>query len=135
MQPKADPLTVLIVEDNSDARTTLRMLIALGFGHIVYEAADGPSGVEAALKERPRLALIDLGLPGMHGTEVARRIRSELGRDAIRLVALTGYDSPEDQKASAEAGFDLHLVKPVEAAALERLFAGLQAAPGISPEQ
>jgi two-component system, sensor histidine kinase len=135
MQSKAKPLTVLIVEDNSDARTTLRMLIALGYGHTVYEAADGPAGVELALKERPQLALIDLGLPGMHGTEVARCIRRELGRDAIRLVALTGYDSPEDQRASAEAGFDLHLVKPVEAAALGRLFAGLEPAPDTSRGQ
>jgi two-component system, sensor histidine kinase len=125
MTPNAAPLTVLIAEDNRDVRTTLRLLLALRFGHTVYEAADGPAAIELALTKRPRLAIVDLGLPGVDGIEVARRIRASLGRESIRLVALTGYDTAEDQRRSAEAGFDLHLVKPVDSSALERLCAEL----------
>jgi two-component system, sensor histidine kinase len=134
MTRASTPLTVLLVEDNDDARTTLRMLITLAFGHVVHEARDGESAVQLALEHRPRLALVDLGLPGMNGNEVARRIRSELGPGEICLVALTGYDSPEDRRSTAEAGFDLHLVKPVDSAALASVFEGLQSAAGPGAE-
>ena len=118
--PKA--LKILIVEDNHDARTTMRMLLSLGQGHVVYEAADGASGVRAALELRPHVALIDLGLPDVDGHEVARRIRAVLDRTAIVLVALTGYGSAEDQRVAQEAGFDVHFVKPVESAELAKIF-------------
>src|SRR4051794_15663256 len=85
------PLKVLIVEDNRDARTTLRMLLSMAYGYDVYEAGDGTSGIDVALEQRPDVALIDLGLPGMNGFEVAQRMRSEFGRSGIFLVALTGY--------------------------------------------
>lgn len=116
------PLKVLIVEDNRDARTTLRMLLSMGFGHDVYEAPDGASGVRLALEVRPDVALIDLGLPDVDGHEVARRIRAVLDRRAIVLIALTGYDSAEDQRLTQQSGFDVHLVKPVESAELVRIF-------------
>jgi len=118
----AEPLKVLIVEDNRDARTTMRMLLSLGHGHVVYEAADGLSGVRSALEVRPHVALIDVGLPDLDGHEVARRIRSVLDKTAIVLIALTGYGSGEDQRLAQEAGFDVYLVKPVDPAELARIF-------------
>lgn len=119
------PLKVLIVEDNRDARTTLRMLLSMSYGYVVYEAADGTSGVRAALELKPDAALIDLGLPDMDGHEVARRIRAALDRSSILLIALTGYGSDEDQRSTQAAGFDIHLVKPVETSALAKILDGI----------
>lgn len=116
------PLEVLIVEDNRDIRTTLRMLLSMGRGHVVHEAADGASGVRLALELRPDVALVDIGLPDFDGREVARRIRAVLDRSEILLIALTGYGSAEDQRLSQEAGFDIHLLKPVDMDKLERIF-------------
>jgi signal transduction histidine kinase/ActR/RegA family two-component response regulator len=110
------PRRVLIVEDNEDAREMLRRLLELA-GHDVRAAVDGPSGVTAALALVPDVALIDLGLPGLDGYEVARRIRASVGA-AIRLVALTGYGQQEDRARACDAGFDAHLVKPVDVAQL-----------------
>lgn len=118
----AIPLNVLIVEDNRDARTTMRMLLTIAHGHTVHEASDGASGVRAALELRPDVALIDLGLPDVDGYEVARRIRAEPDARGITLVALTGYGTPEDRRLTQEAGFDAHLVKPVESAELIKIF-------------
>ena len=109
---------VLVVEDNEDARETLRRMLELE-GHHVRTAADGKSGLEAVRLAPPEIALIDIGLPGMDGYELARRIRSEIaiGRQPY-LVAVTGYGMPDDRKRTREAGFDLHVVKPVDAALL-----------------
>jgi CheY-like chemotaxis protein len=106
---------ILIVEDNADSREMLRFLLELA-GHEVHEASDGPGGLEALSRLRPDVALVDVGLPGFDGYELARRAR-EAGHTA-RLVALTGYGLPEDHRRSREAGFDAHLVKPVESAQL-----------------
>jgi CheY-like chemotaxis protein len=122
------PLKVLIVEDNRDARTTLRMLLTLAHGHEVVEADDGAAAVQIALDERPDVALIDLGLPGLDGLEVARRIRAVRGRDEIYLVALTGYGEEEDRMRAEAAGFDVHFVKPVDIAALAKLLGEVAAA-------
>src|SRR5205085_8839618 len=94
--PPVKALTVLLVEDNRDARTTLRLLLTLAYGHTVLEAADGPSALDVALKNRPDVALIDVGLPGLSGYEVAQRIREALGPEAMYLVALTGYGTADD---------------------------------------
>jgi CheY-like chemotaxis protein len=88
-------------------------------GHRVEAAATGPEGVERALAARPEVALIDLGLPGMDGEQVARELRRALG-SAIRLVALSGHAREEDRRRSREAGFDAHLAKPVEVDDLTR---------------
>src|SRR5687768_9198542 len=124
------PLKILIVEDHRDSRTTMRMLLSMAYGHTVYEAADGASGVRSAVEARPDVALIDLGLPDIDGHEVARQIRVALDR-AIVLIALTGYGSAEDQRRTVEAGFDLHLVKPVDAPELVRIFEGIARARGV----
>jgi CheY-like chemotaxis protein len=121
------PLKVLIVEDNRDARTTLRMLLTLAHGHRVLEAEEGATAVQLALEERPDVALVDLGLPGLDGLEVARRIRAVLGRDEIFLIALTGYGDDADRARSEEAGFDVHFVKPVDIEALAKLLSEVAA--------
>ena len=110
---------VLMVEDHSDSRETLEMLLAL-LGHRVDTAEDGPQGVAKAVAVRPQVALIDIGLPGMDGYEVARQVRAALG-DAIFLIALTGYGQIEDRRRASEAGFNAHLVKPVDMQALATL--------------
>ena len=92
----------------------LRMMLELA-GHVVYEAADGASGLELVNTERPDVGIIDIGLPRMNGYQVARRIRDlPHGRDML-LLALSGYGSPSDAERSVEHGFDHHLVKPVDA--------------------
>jgi PAS domain S-box-containing protein len=104
---------ILIVEDNADARAMLRHLLETA-GHEVHEAAEGRQGLQMALSLRPDVALIDLGLPGLDGYEIARQLRAVDDRRHILLVAVTGYGSPEDRERSLLAGFDVHLVKPVD---------------------
>ena len=110
------PRRILVVEDNTDAREMLHHLLRLA-GHAVTEATDGPGGLEAALRERPDIALVDVGLPGFDGYERARRLRAG-GDRSIYLVALTGYGQPDDRRQAMESGFDAHLVKPVSPEAL-----------------
>ena len=108
----ATPRRVLVIEDNEDSRDMLRQLLE-NAGHEVHDAGDGPQGVDAALRLEPDVALIDVGLPELDGYEVARRIRSGTRRDML-LVALTGYGLAEDRERALAAGFDLHLVKPID---------------------
>ncbi len=110
---------ILIVEDNADARETLRRLLELA-GHRVRTAADGAAALELARAVRPEVALVDIGLPGMDGYEVARRLRRELAPPPL-LVAVTGYGMAEDRSRTAAAGFDLHLVKPIDYNAIAEL--------------
>ncbi len=112
------PRTVLVLEDNDDARETLAMLLQ-SKGHRVASARDGLSGLDMALATDPDVALVDLGLPGIDGYEFARRIRASGGR--AYLVALTGYGAQEDRKRALEAGFDEHVTKPVGEAELDDL--------------
>jgi signal transduction histidine kinase len=109
---------VLIVEDNDDARETLRILLELN-GHHVELAPDGLTGLDLALRMQPDVALIDLGLPGLDGYDLARRVRAAPGGSAIRLIAVTGYSQPQDRRRAREAGFESFLVKPVDSHALE----------------
>src|SRR5262249_61031571 len=101
------------VEGSQAARDMLRIYLGQS-GHQVFEAADGPSGVEAARRVRPDLALVDIGLPGLDGFEVAERIRAAPECRATFLVALTGYGQPKDQQRAQAAGFDAYLVKPFD---------------------
>jgi len=116
---------VLLVEDNDDAREVLRDLVEM-WGHQVEVAENGPKGVQLFQVLRPHVALVDLGLPGMDGFQVARRIRESEGGKDVFLVALTGY-SGDHQKKAVEAGFNLHIVKPVDPDELERLLEKLPA--------
>ncbi|HEY0512142.1 MAG TPA: ATP-binding protein [Thermoanaerobaculia bacterium] len=113
-------LHILVVEDHEDGRESLRELLEI-WGHKVSVAGSGPDGVEMAFSVRPEVALVDIGLPGLDGNEVARRIRSVLGGDAISLIAMTGYGQPEDRRRALQAGFDCYLVKPVDPAVLAQL--------------
>jgi CheY-like chemotaxis protein len=106
------PRRVLVIEDNDDSRDMLRQLLEHA-GHEVHDVRDGPQGVDAALRLEPDVALIDVGLPELDGYEVARRIRAGTRRDML-LVALTGYGLAEDRERALAAGFDLHLVKPID---------------------
>jgi two-component system CheB/CheR fusion protein len=117
-------LRIAIVEDNNDIRETLRDLLALD-GHEVLTADDGKDGMDLILRERPDLALVDVGLPRVDGYEVARRTKAACG-NATRVVALTGYGRQEDRLKAIEAGFDEHFVKPVEVEALSRLLADVE---------
>jgi CheY-like chemotaxis protein len=117
---RAEPRRVLLIEDNRDAREMLRMLLELA-GHVVYDAAEGRRGLELLDSQHLDVAIIDIGLPGLDGYQVARRIREHPnGRDML-LLALTGYGFPSDRQHSIEAGFDHHLVKPVDTDALTQL--------------
>src|SRR5206468_2417696 len=102
---------VLVVEDNADIRETLRMMLGL-WGHEVLLAATGNEGLTIALRERPDVALIDIGLPGMSGYEVALEIRARTREEPsrMRMVAMTGYGQPSDRERAASAGFDDHLL-------------------------
>jgi signal transduction histidine kinase len=116
---------ILIVEDNDDAARTLSRLLELA-GHRVRVASDGAAGLAALQAQPPEIALIDVGLPRMSGYDVAQRIRSSMdGRKPPLMVALTGYGAPEDRERALAAGFDEHLVKPVDFATLEALLARL----------
>ena len=94
-----------------------------------YAASDGPSALEAARDHRPEIVLLDIGMPGMDGHEVARRLRAESALEGLVLIALTGWGQEEDRRKSKEAGFNFHLVKPVDPAALEKLLNGLLMTP------
>ncbi|HEY7038176.1 MAG TPA: response regulator [Methylomirabilota bacterium] len=113
---------ILLVEDNGDARQMLQMLLTLA-GHEVDSAGDGVSGLEKALRTRPEVVVIDLGLPGLDGYEVARRLRAD-GLD-LGLIALTGYGQPADRERALAAGFDTHVVKPVEPGHLTEVIASV----------
>ena len=113
---------VVVIEDNADIRETLQLLLTM-WGHEVALAADGVSGVERVLKEAPDVALIDIGLPGMNGYDVARAIRSSMPNGQIRLIALTGYGQPADRELALQAGFDAHVLKPIVPQTLERMLA------------
>jgi CheY-like chemotaxis protein len=112
---------LLVIEDNDDARQTLRLLLET-MGHEVHEAGDGEAGVAAALALEPDLVFVDIGLPHIDGYEVARRIRA--AKASSRLVALTGYGRDDDVRRGRESGFDDHVLKP---ATVERLQAAIEA--------
>jgi signal transduction histidine kinase len=122
---------VLIVEDNRDAQEALSCLLEL-WGHDVLVANDGDLGVQLAISSRPEIALVDLGLPRVDGYEVARQVRAALGNGAPLLIALTGYGAPEQRAQALAAGFDLHIVKPVEPERLEALLDEYGARPPTS---
>jgi PAS domain S-box-containing protein len=116
---------ILVVDDNADSAQTLSMLLQV-MGNDVQLAYDGPSALIVAEQFHPAMALLDIGLPGMNGYELARKIREIPDLKEILLVAQTGWGQDEDRRRSAEAGFDAHLVKPVDPASLQDLLQNLK---------
>ncbi len=115
---------ILVLDDNADQAGSLTLLLTL-WGHDVRTAHDGPSALTEAAAFRPEVVFLDIGLPGMDGHEVARRLRRDPGLGQAFLIALSGYGTDEDRRHSQEAGIDTHIVKPVEPGALRELLAGL----------
>jgi len=115
---KSSPRRILIIEDDADGREALRLQL-MQAGHDVYEAASGIDGLEAAVRVKPEVVLLDIGLPGLDGYQVAQRLRAK--DNSPRLIAITGYGQPEDRRRALDAGIEQHLVKPVDAAQLMRL--------------
>jgi len=109
------------VDDNQDAADSLAKYLSRAMGQQVEVAYDGPEALEAADRFRPDVILLDLGLPGMSGFEVAQRLRRRAEFRGTLLVAVTGWSQEEDRRRSKEVGFDLHLVKPVEPKAIREL--------------
>ena len=122
VRPLARPLRILVVEDNVDAAESLATLLRV-WGHDVQVVHDGLQALDAARGRRPEVVLLDIGLPGLDGYQVARRLREDLGLGGALLVAMTGYGQPEDRRRSREAGIHHHFVKPVEPFVLRNLLA------------
>jgi signal transduction histidine kinase len=123
---------ILVADDNNDALESLATLLQLS-GHEVYTASNGAVALESAEQHRPEVVLLDIGMPKLDGYEVARRIRAQPWGQRITLVALTGWGQESDRKRSQEAGFDSHLVKPLDLDKLTELLAALPlAGPGVA---
>jgi CheY-like chemotaxis protein len=120
---------VLIVDDNEDAADMLSTYLE-AVGHVTTVAHDGPTALHAATGFGPDAALVDIGLPVMDGYELANRLREQPGLERLTLIAVTGYGLPADRERSATAGFDAHLVKPVDLEELKRLLRSLRAPVG-----
>ncbi|HYN20857.1 MAG TPA: response regulator, partial [Thermoanaerobaculia bacterium] len=118
-------LRILVVDDNLDAVESLATLLGLK-GHEVATAHDGPAALETAASFRPEVMLLDIGLPGMNGYEVATKLRERDEARQVVLIAVTGWGQDEDRRRSQEAGFHHHLVKPVALAELDRLLASVR---------
>lgn len=116
---KGRALRIVVVEDHDDGREMLTLTLQVA-GHHVVAASDGMEGLDLILMLEPDVALVDIGLPKLNGYEVARHLTAIKRFQHTVLVALSAYSSAEDKRKSYEAGFDAHLVKPIEPAELER---------------
>lgn len=121
-QSATRPLRVLAVDDNVDSALSCSMLLT-SLGHDVRTAHDGKTAVQAALDYQPDVALLDIGLPGLNGYEVAKRIRQDPVLKDVVLVALTGYGQEADRQISMQAGFNFHLTKPARLEQLQQILA------------
>jgi two-component system, sensor histidine kinase len=111
---------VLLVEDNQDGREALATLLGI-WNFEVISAEDGLQALELSEENHPDIAILDIGLPGLDGYEVARRLRERDEAQPYHLIALTGYGQPKDRAKALAAGFDMHLVKPVDPSELRRI--------------
>ena len=118
---QAPPLRILVADDNRDAADSLQRVLAL-YGHEVRVVYDGASAVSVGNEFRPRVAILDIGMPGTNGYDVARALRTHQG-ERVTLVALTGWGQEADRRRAADAGFDHHLIKPVDPQTLNTLLA------------
>jgi DNA-binding response OmpR family regulator len=126
--PAAAPrrFKILVVDDNHDSALSMAMMLQI-MGHDTRTAHDGESAVSTAETFLPEVVLLDIGLPKLNGYEVAQRIREKAWGESMYLIAVTGWGQDEDRQRSSEVGLNLHMVKPVEPAALEKLLAALPA--------
>jgi signal transduction histidine kinase/ActR/RegA family two-component response regulator len=124
VHPAAVVRRILVVEDNDDARVMLATMLELE-GHVVRAVADGLGAVECARDWQPEVGIVDIGLPDIDGYELARRLRAPGAHPGLRLVALSGYGQSDDARRAYEAGFDLHLTKPVDPAFLRDVLVAL----------
>jgi len=111
---------ILVADDNRDAGETLAMLLRLD-GHEVHVALDGLEAVEMFGRVQPEVVILDIGMPGLSGHEVARRIRDQHGERSVTLIAVTGWGQKADKDRAAASGFDHHFTKPVEPTVLSAL--------------
>ncbi|MBY0397315.1 MAG: response regulator, partial [Thermoleophilia bacterium] len=123
--PPPRPRRIVIVDDNVDAAVSLAMLLEIS-GNEIYTAHDGLTALATVAEHRPDVVLLDIGLPKLDGHEVCRRIRAEPWGDEVALIALTGWGQEDDRRKSEAAGFDGHLVKPVDHGELTRLLDALR---------
>lgn len=126
MHPSNGPATavskrILVADDNRDAAETMGMLLDLS-GHQVYLAHSGAEAFKLAERERPDIAVLDIGMPDLNGYQVAEKIRRETWGEHMKLIAVTGWGQAEDKRRALAAGFDHHLTKPVDPSQLEALF-------------
>lgn len=122
--PTPQGFKILVVDDNHDSALSLSMMLSI-MGHETRTAHDGESAVATAEAFLPDVVLLDIGLPKLNGYEVAQRIRGQAWGEKMFLIAVTGWGQDEDRQRSTEVGLNVHMVKPVEPAALEKLLAGL----------
>ena len=121
-------LKVVVVDDSQDVAESLAMVLGL-WGHEALIAGDGPAALELAMRHQPDVVLSDVGLPGMDGFELARRLRESTGCPRALLVALSGYGQEEDRRRALDAGFDHHLVKPADLNVLAAILDGVAVTP------
>ena len=124
---------ILVVDDNHDSALSLAMMLSI-MGHETRTAHDGESAVETAESFLPEVVLLDIGLPKLNGYEVAQRIREHAWGTSMFLIAVTGWGQEEDRQRSSEVGLNVHMVKPVEPAALEKLLAELPQDPTLQEQ-
>jgi CheY-like chemotaxis protein len=125
VKPTTRSFRILVVDDNHDSAMSLAMMLSI-MGHDTRTAHDGESAVATAESFLPEVVLLDIGLPKLNGYEVAQRIREHAWGKSMFLIAVTGWGQEEDRQRSSEVGLNVHMVKPVEPAALERLLAELR---------
>jgi CheY-like chemotaxis protein len=131
--PTPKRFRILVVDDNHDSALSLAMMLSI-MGHETRTAHDGESAVETAESFLPEVVLLDIGLPKLNGYEVAQRIREQSWGASMFLIAVTGWGQEEDRQRSSEVGLNVHMVKPVEPAVLERLLAGLPQDPTLQEQ-
>ena len=121
-QQKQNSQRIIVADDDLDTVEAMALLLR-AIGHQVDVATSGSAVLELAGRTRPDIIFLDIGMPGMDGWELARRLREQLGTDAVRIVAVTGYGAKEDYLRSRKAGFDAHVQKPVDMALLHSILA------------
>ena len=125
---------ILIVDDNEDAADLLTLSLKQA-GYLTETAYDGPSALTSVEVFRPQIVILDIGLPGMSGYEVARALRQDARFASLALIALTGWGAPGDKQKALEAGFDLHLTKPIDAGGLNGALSQLETKAAAAPFQ